>query len=130
MERRPKRGLAVRANKWECWLQETTRKSSSREIAQVVGRSHTTVLRWFARGVPPPVVWELTLRFKGDPVAALVVLGRIKPDEVSQLNFGAVVRYADADVLTGELHRRSMRERVKDERSDAFDGMSFPLISQ
>jgi len=112
-------------NKWFRWLASVTRETTARGIARACGVSHTTVQRWIAKGVPPQTVWELTLRFKGDPVATLVVLGRIEPDRVNELNFAAIVKYADADVLTAELHSRAMRERVKSERSDAFDGTPF-----
>ena len=112
-------------NTWGCWLREITREETIRGIARAAEVSHTTVRRWISEGVPPPTVWELTLKFRGDPITALVILGRITPEQVSQLNWPAAVRYADADVLTGELHRRAMRERVKPERSDAFDGLSF-----
>jgi hypothetical protein len=98
-----------------------------RGVARAVGVSHTTVQRWITSGVPPSTVWDITLRFNGDPVAALVVLGGIEPDEVQRLNLAAIVRYADADILTAELHSRAMRERVKAERSDAFDGAPFVL---
>ena len=116
------------ASRWGCWLREITHEETIRGIARAADVSHTTVRRWIAEGVPPSTVWELTIKFRGDPIMALVILGRITPEQVSQINFAAAVRYADADVLTGELHRRAMRERVKAERSDAFDGM--PFISQ
>jgi hypothetical protein len=113
--------------KWVRWLRATTGQDSVRGIAKAVGVSHTTVQRWATAGVPPPTVWEITLRFKGDPIAALVVLDRVPADKVQQLNLAAVVRYADADILTGELHSRAMREAVKQERSDAFDGLPFRM---
>ena len=115
--------------KWARWLRTVTREDTVRGIARATGRSHTTVHRWLTGGVPPSIVWELTLRFRGDPIAALVVLGRINPDQVSQVNYAAIVKYADADVLTGELHSRAMRERAKRERSDAFDGTPYEYVN-
>jgi hypothetical protein len=106
-------------------LRATTGQESVRGIAKAVGVSHTTVQRWVTAGVPPPTVWDITLRFKGDPIAALVVLDRVPADKVHQLNLAAVVKYADADILTAELHERAKRERAKKERSDAFHGCTF-----
>lgn len=111
--------------KWAQWLRSLTHEDTERGIARVVGRSHTTVQRWASKGVPVQTVWELTVRFKGDPIAALVLLDRVKPEQVQLLNFAAMLRYADADLLTAELHSRAMRERAKAIRSDAFDGVPF-----
>ena len=116
--------------KWVRWLRAVTGQETVRGIARAVGVSHTTVQRWASAGVPPPTVWEITLRFKGDPIAALVVLDRVPADRVQQLNLAAVVRYADADILTEELHCRALREREKQQRSDAFDGAPFQLDEQ
>jgi hypothetical protein len=114
-------------NKWARWLRTVTGHQTARGIARAVGVSHTTVQRWISSGVPPSTVWEITLRFKGDPIAALVVLGRVTPDQVSMLNLAAVMKYADVDLLTAELHSRAQRERQKQERSDAFDGAPFQM---
>lgn len=111
--------------KWVRWLRAVTHEDTERGIARAVGVSHTTVQRWVSKGVPPQTAWELTVRFKGDPIATLVVLGRVAPEDVSQLNFAAIMRYADADLLTAELHSRAMRERSKPHRSDAFNGSAF-----
>ena len=97
--------------KWERWLRDTTHEETGREIAKAVGVSHTTVQRWIRTGVPPPTVWELTLRFRGDPVAALIVLGRITPEQVADLNFPAALQYVPDDELTKELHRRAVDRR-------------------
>ena len=94
--------------RWATWLRDVTGEDTVRGIARKVGRSHTQVQRWIAKGVPPDTVWEITLRFKGDPVSALIVLGRVTPDQVSQLNWAELVRYAPAEVLTAELHNRTV----------------------
>jgi hypothetical protein len=115
--------------KWARWLRTVTGQETVRGIARATGRSHTTVQRWMAKGVPPSIVWEISLRFRGDPIAALVVLGRVTPDQVNQINFAAIAKYADADILTAELHNRAMRERAKRERSDAFDGTPYEHVN-
>ena len=94
--------------KWERWLRTVTRENSVRGIARASGRSHTTVHRWIVSGVPPSAVWELTLRFRADPIETLIVLGRVTPEQVTQLNWAAVVQYAPAEVLTAELHSRTV----------------------
>lgn len=93
--------------KWGVWLYRITRERSTRGVANRVGVSHTTVRRWCERGIPPPRAWELTLRFGGDPIETLVLLGRIRPDEVAGLNYAAMVQYAPTVVLTAELHNRA-----------------------
>jgi len=94
--------------KWERWLRTVTHENSVRGIARATGRSHTTVQRWVANGVPVQTVWELTLRFRSDPVQALIVLGRLTPEQVPRLNWAEIVRYAPAEVLTAELHGRTV----------------------
>lgn len=108
-------------------MRSLTHEDTERGIARAVGCSHTTVQRWAAKGLSPQMVWDLTVRFRGDPIAALVLLERVRPDQVQLLNFAAVMRYADADLLTAELHSRAMRERSKANRSDAFDGSPFQV---
>jgi hypothetical protein len=68
--------------KWVRWLRTVTREDSVRGIAKAAGVSHTTVQRWIVKGVPPPTVWELTVRFKADPILAMIVLGRVTTEQV------------------------------------------------
>jgi hypothetical protein len=98
----------MEATKWRRWLTKTTGEKSTRAIARKVGVSHTTVQRWIAEGVPHARVWELTLRFHGDPVAACVVLGYVSPEDVRLFNYEKVVEYAPTVVLTNELHNRAV----------------------
>lgn len=93
--------------KWFRWLRKTTRERTARGIALRVGVSHTTVLKWIDSGVPHTRVWELVLRFNGDPVSACVVLGYVTPEDVPKFNYAAVVQYAPTVVLTEELHNRA-----------------------
>lgn len=117
-------------SKWGTWLRAVTGEQSIRGIARAAGVTHPTVRRWLVKGVPPQTVWEITLRFKADPVETLIMLGRVTPERVHELNFSAVVKYADADVLTAELHNRAMRARAKPVRSDEFKGCPFDLRRQ
>lgn len=94
---------------WFRWLKTTTKQESVRGIAKTVGVSHTTVARWLERGVPAEKVWELTVRFHGDPILALIVLDRITPEQVPLLNYAAIVEYAPAQVLTAEIHERTVQ---------------------
>ena len=92
---------------WRQWLTNLTGEDSERKIARKVGRSHTTVQRWLANGVPPQAVSELTARFGGDPIEALVLTGWLKDEHVPNLNYAALVRYVPVAVLAEELHRRA-----------------------
>jgi len=92
---------------WREWLTNLTGEDSERKIARKVGRSHTTVQRWLAHGVPAQAVSELTARFGGDPIEALVLTGWLKDEHVAGLNYAALVKYVPADVLANELARRA-----------------------
>ena len=94
---------------WSKWLRSITGETTERGIARKVGRSHTTVQRWIRNGVPHTIVWELVLRFHGDPVAACVVLGYVAAEEVSEFNYAAVAEYMPTVVLTEELHKRARK---------------------
>lgn len=96
------------STKWGTWLRRVTRQDSSRNIAKKVGVSHTTVLRWIDRGVPPPTAWNLTIRFRGDPIETLVLLGWIGVEDIPVLNFDAIMQYAPEPSMTGELHSRAL----------------------
>lgn len=89
------------------WLKATTGEDGIRAIARKVGRSHTTVQRWLRHGIPHRIVWELTLRFDGDPVQACVVLGYVAPDEVPLFNYAAVAKYMPTYILAEELVERT-----------------------
>ena len=94
---------------WGRWLTRLTGETSERAIAKRVGVSHTTIQRWVKSGVPPSQAWGLVVRFKGDPIEVIVLLGKIQPSDVQRLNWDAVVKYAPARVLTEELHERTVR---------------------
>ena len=49
------------------------------------------------------------MRFKGDPIEVMVLLGRIQPQDVKDLNWEAVVQYIPAEIITAELHSRTVR---------------------
>lgn len=102
---------AVDDTKWLRWLRTVTRVHTQREIARKVGVSHTTVQRWVANGVQPDTVWQLVVRFNADPIQALVVLGRLEPDQVQHINWARVAEYMPTTVLTEELHKRATTTR-------------------
>lgn len=86
--------------------------------------------RWVEKGIPPPKIWEICLRFQGDPVQALILLGRITPDQVSDLNHEALVQYAPTVALTGELHRRAVKRENLPQLTDTMTRQSFRLTSK
>ena len=95
--------------RWGRWLIRLTGETSERAIAKRVGVSHTTIQRWVRSGVPPGRAWGLVVRFKGDPIEVIVLLGKIQPSDVQRLNWDAVVKYAPARALTEELHDRTVK---------------------
>lgn len=94
---------------WGRWLHRLTHETSVRAIAKRIGVSHTTVQRWMQSGVPPSKAFELCVHLKGDPIEVMVLLGRIQPQDVSVLNWAAIIQYAPAETLTAELHSRTVR---------------------
>lgn len=116
--------------KWERWLRAVTREDTVRGVARATGRSHTTVQRWIVKGVPPQTAWELTLRFRSDPVETLIMLGRVTPEQVPLLNFTECVRHVSTTTLTAELHRRALEEGLHPARSDVIGRQSFRLTSK
>lgn len=120
--------------KWSRWLRTVTKEDTVRGIARAAKVTHPTVSRWISKGVPPATVWELTLRLHGDPIEALIVLGRITPEQVADLNHAALVSYAPDQALTWELHRRAT-QRDKEwplslSRSDVIPRPPFRLVAK
>lgn len=99
--------------KWLRWLRTVTRAHTQRDIARKVGVSHTTVQRWVANGIQPDTVWQLVVRFQSDPIQALVVLGRLEPDQVPQIAWTKVAEYMPTWVMAEEIARRSKITRDK-----------------
>jgi len=97
------------ATKWARWLCALTHETTERGIAKRVGVSHTTVQRWVRSGVPPSRAYQLCVLFNGDVLEVMTLLGRIQPQDVQSLNWAAIVQYAPAEVLTAELHARTVR---------------------
>lgn len=116
--------------KWALWLRTVTKEDSVRGIARAAKVSHTTVQRWIAKGVPVETVWELTLRFNADPIAALILLERIAPSQTGDLNYSAIVKYAPEHTLTSELHRRAMDRHMELLRSDVIPRPAFRLSAK
>jgi hypothetical protein len=97
--------------KWLRWLRAVTRERSERAIARKVGVSHTTVQRWVAKGIQPETVWRLVVRFSGDPVQAVVVLGWMEPEQVRLIDWAKVAEYMPTYVMTEELNKRAHTTR-------------------
>lgn len=120
--------------KWSRWLRTVTKEDSVRGIARAAKVTHPTVTRWISKGVPPAKVWELTVRLHGDPIEALIVLGRITPAQVADLNYAALLSYAPEQALTWELHRRATQRHeewpLSLSRSDALARQAFHLTAR
>lgn len=101
------RTRSVRDTDWGRWLSTTTHETTLRGIGTAAGVSHTTVRRWISRGVPSDRAWSLAVRYHADPIELLVLLGKLQPDDVSQLNYAAIVKYVPSVILTEEIHRRA-----------------------
>lgn len=95
------------------WLRQATGKETIRAIATQSGVSHTTVQRWLKNGIPAGALWELIVRFRTDPIEALVVWGFLEDARVAGINYEALVKYAPLEVLTAELNRRALEYRKK-----------------
>lgn len=96
---------------WSRWLRDVTRETSIRGIASATGVTHTTVRKWLLHGVPPDRAWSIAVKFRADPIELLVLLDRITPEQVGDLNYRAIVEYAPTTILTEELHKRATTVR-------------------
>lgn len=89
---------------WDIWVRETTGNASSRAVAERIGRSHTTALKWM-RDPSPEAVIAFALAYDVNVVEALVAAGWLNSMDESQQN---LLRHLSSVKLTAELHRRAL----------------------
>jgi hypothetical protein len=89
---------------WTVWVRETTGDAPSRAVAERIGRSHTTALKWM-RDPTLEAVIAFALAYDADVITALVAAGWLNSVDESQAN---IVRNLSTVKLTAELHRRAV----------------------
>ncbi len=90
------------------WIEEATGTKTLRSAASEIGVTHVTVSRWIRSGLPAGMLTQLLVRYGCDPIEALVVWGFLDEEDIPKLNYTALVRYFPGDVLTEEVHRRTV----------------------
>ena len=96
------------SRRWK-WIQSVTGGAENvRAAAAVLGVSHTTVSRWLQKGMPITTMTELIVKHQCDPIEASVVWGFLPTSAIPELNYQALIEYVPADVLTAEVHRRTV----------------------
>jgi hypothetical protein len=105
----PEGGVAVLpyTKRWK-WLQSATGQQSLTAVARNLGVTHQTVQRWTKARIPVDVLMDIVVKHGCDPVEALTVWGYLSEEALPELNWRSVVRYIPGDVLTGEVHRRTV----------------------
>lgn len=95
-----------RRRRWD-WLERATGRDTARGIAEELGVTHPTILRWVKTHPPIATVYELCLRYNLDPVEAVVVWGFLPEEMLPHLNYAAIVQYAPVEVLAAEMAFRA-----------------------
>jgi hypothetical protein len=90
------------------WIEAVTGTDTIRKAATEIGVSHVTVSRWIRSGLPAGMLVRLVVQLECDPMEAFVVWGFLNEEDIPKLNYTALVRYFPGDVLTEEVHRRTV----------------------
>lgn len=91
-------------DKWVQWVRDTTGGAPSRAVADKIGRSHTTALKWMHDEPAPEAVIAFAVAYDTDVIAALVAAGWL--NNVDE-DTAAILRTTPTLKLTAELHRRA-----------------------
>ena len=108
-------------SEWEEWVRRTTGGATSRQVAERIGHSHTTALKWMHDGATVEAVLSLAIAFDAEPIQALVAAGWLRRELVGNLNLDGALRRLSSVKLAGELYRRLQEDRepgVFDENRD------------
>lgn len=103
-------------SEWEDWVKATTNGATSRQVAERIGHSHTTALKWMHDGATVEAVINLAIAYDADVIQALVAAGWLKRELVGDLNLDAALRKLSSVKLTAELYRRARAHEMKRER--------------
>jgi hypothetical protein len=104
---------------WDEWVRRTTAGATSRQVAERIGRSHTTALKWMHRPTPEHVI-GLAVAYNADLIAALVAAGMLPAEDVKNLNLDATLKSTPTVKLAAELYRRALAHSKSTEQS-VFD---------
>lgn len=110
-------------SEWEDWVKRTTRGATSRQVADRIGHSHTTALKWMHDGASVDAVISLAIAYDADPIQAMVAAGWLKRELVGNLNLDGALKRLSSVKLAGELYRRAREHEGQAGRApDVFDG--------
>lgn len=110
-------------------MRSLTGEQSQRAAALKMGVSQSVLSRWLngAGAMPIGTLVPLVVRFGCDPVEALIVWGFLKEEDVDRLNWKAVAEWMPRDVLTGEVHRRTV-EDLQELGADPFQKTGAAML--
>lgn len=92
---------------WDEWLDSTTDGDTQAQIAQRLGVSRRTFVRWLHSGVlDPNTVLGLCRAYKADPIEGLLAARWLRPQDLHNGGVQYVVSFAATSVLVDELYRR------------------------
>lgn len=93
------------SRRWK-WVQVTTGENTVGGAAQELGVPRATLSRWLKSGMPIGSLVPVIVKFECDPIESAVVWGHLNDQDVTRLNYEALVRYIPIAVLTDEVSRR------------------------
>jgi len=103
----PQKGVKVPyARRWR-WVQQTTGETTVGGAALKLGVPRANLSRWLKVGMPIGSLVPIIVKFGCDPIEASVVWGHLQDNDVSKLNYEALVRYVPIAVLAAEMSRRA-----------------------
>lgn len=96
---------------WEAWVTKVTGGATARQVAERIGKSHTTALRWMHNGTSPEQVIAFAIAYNADIIQALVAAGWISESDLENLNLASALRSLTEVELAGELYRRALAQQ-------------------
>lgn len=92
---------------WDEWFARATEGETQGQIADRLGVSRATVVRWLRGGVlDPNAVLAVARAYHADPIEGLLAARWLKPADLHNGGVKYIVSYAPTRLLVNELHRR------------------------
>jgi transcriptional regulator with XRE-family HTH domain len=92
---------------WHEWFEAATAGETQAQIADRLGVSRATIVRWLRRGrLDPNTVLAVSRAYRVDPIQGLIAAKWLTPADMHNGGTRYVVSYAPTMMLVDELYRR------------------------